>query len=133
AGLDSIIGLFRADYSISGADLDANTTGLLLAVQRRCGSHCVIDNLDLLALPNVEFANLLTRLGELRMSLAAKVGADDKGPAAVFVKAVDTALTSLRTMGVDGLTPAARIHSLLSLRETNPSVIYLGVIAPKAT
>lgn len=133
AELDSIIGMFRADYSISAADLDANTTGLMLAVQRRCGSKCMVDNLDLVAKPNAEFARVMAELGRLRMTVAAKASTDDKGPEAAFVKAVDTTLASLRTMGADGLTPAARIHSLLNLKEKNPGVIYLGVIAPKAT
>jgi hypothetical protein len=58
--LETVVGLFRADYAASGAAVDANEPGLLLAIHRAClikKLECRVDGIDLVphrpASPNV--------------------------------------------------------------------------------
>lgn len=130
--VDSIIGLFRTDYTVSSVDVDANLIGLQLAIARRLGPKTDIDGLVLGETPETGFRKKLEELDTLRLTLAS--WERDKNPrAGAFVDAVTATLTSLRTLGADGASSAARIERLLALASGNRPVLYVDIVAPKGT
>lgn len=129
---DSLVGLFRSDYSVSAADLEANLLGLQLAIQRRMSARARIDGLSLYPAGHSDFGNRLLELDRLRADIAA-TNPKDGTKEAIFVTAVKTVLTQLRTLSDTGIAPAARIGLLLDQTRDLDAVLYVNIIKPTGT
>ena len=136
--IDELVGLFRADYTVSTADLDANELGLQLALVReltRSSPRKVrVDGLDLYPGPS-RLSSCIAWLSMLDARIEQTHPAANS-PAAIYHAAVDAVLAALQKPTDTGVSSAAQLAGFLAyydLLGDDGVVLYVQVVEPAAT